>query len=70
MKDMSVSTMAKRWLNVEEAARYLSVAVYTVRDAAWSGELPFVRAGKRNIFDVHDLDAWAERRKQLEPTFR
>jgi excisionase family DNA binding protein len=67
---MSVSTVAKRWLNVQEAAAYLSVVAYTIRDAAWSGELPYVRAGKRLIFDVKDLDRWAESRKQLEPAFR
>jgi excisionase family DNA binding protein len=60
----------KRWVTVEEAARYLSVTVFTIRNAAWGGELPFVRAGKRNIFDVLDLDRWAERRKEIEPAFR
>jgi excisionase family DNA binding protein len=60
----------KRWVTVEEAARYLSVTVFTIRNAAWGGELPFVRAGKRNIFDRNDLDRWAENRKQLEPAFR
>jgi excisionase family DNA binding protein len=60
----------KRWVTVEEAARYLSVTVFTIRNAAWSGELPFIRAGKRNIFDRIDLDRWAESRKQLEPAFR
>ena len=54
----------KRWLNVNEAAAYLSVAVYTIRDAAWKGELLFVRAGKRFLFDQQDLDKWAERRKE------
>ena len=62
--------MDKRWVTVEEAARYLSVTVFTIRNAAWSGELPFIRAGKRNIFDRIDLDRWAESRKQLEPAFR
>jgi len=42
----------------------MSVAVYTIRDAAWKGDLPFVRAGKRFVFDQQDLDKWAERRKE------
>ena len=67
---MGVSTVAKRWLTVEQAADYLSVTVFTIRNAAWGGELPFVRAGKRNIFDLRDLDTWAERRKEIEPAFR
>jgi len=57
----------KRWLNVNEAAAYLSVTVYTIRDGVWSGGLPFVRAGKRFVFDQQDLDRWAEMRKEIEP---
>jgi excisionase family DNA binding protein len=64
------SIPSKRWLNVNEAAAYLSVAVYTIRDAVWSGALPFVRAGKRFVFDQQDLDRWAEMRKEIEPAFR
>jgi excisionase family DNA binding protein len=60
----------KRWLTVKEAATYLSVTVYCIRDAIWSGDLPFLRAGKRFVVDARDLDLWAEARKQLEPAFR
>ncbi|HXN24588.1 MAG TPA: helix-turn-helix domain-containing protein [Candidatus Dormibacteraeota bacterium] len=57
----------KRWFTTAEAAAYLSVAVHAVRDAVWSGHLPYVRAGKRFIFDRTDLDGWAEARKVREP---
>ena len=65
-----ISIPSKRWMTVKEAAAYLSVAVYTIRDAVWSGGLPFVRAGKRFVFDQQDLDRWAEMRKEIEPAFR
>ena len=66
---MGVSTMAKRWLNIQESADYLSVVAYTIRNAIWSGELPYVRCGKRIIVDRADLDRWCETRKQLERAF-
>jgi excisionase family DNA binding protein len=53
-----MDSMEKRWRSVDQAAEYLSVLVYTVRDATCKGELPYVRAGKRFIYDVRDLDAW------------
>ena len=62
--------MEKRWLTVQESARYLSVSVFCVRDAIWGGSLPFVKAGKRFIIDRLDLDRWAESRKQIELAFR
>lgn len=61
--------MEKRWLTVKEAANYLSVTVYCVRNAIWGGELPFVKAGKHFILDARDLDRWAEERKFLEPAY-
>lgn len=61
--------MEKRWLTVKEAANYLSVTAFCIRNAIWGGELPFVKAGKRFILDTKDLDRWAEARKFLEPAF-
>ena len=63
------SIPTKRWLTVKEAAAYLSIPIYTVRNAVWSGNLPYLRAGKRYVFDSQDLDKWAEMRKQIEPSF-
>lgn len=57
----------KRWYDVQEAAAYLAVRPYTVRDAIWSGQLPYARLGKRFVLDVRDLDRFAESRKQREP---
>lgn len=45
----------------------MAVRPYTVRDAIWSGQLPYARLGKRFVLDVHDLDRFAESRKQREP---
>lgn len=58
--------MDQRWLSVKDAATYLSVRPYTIRDFVWRGELPYVRMGKRFVFDRADLDRLAESRKQRE----
>jgi len=62
--------MDRRWLTVEQAAEYLCVAVYTVRDAVWSGRLAAAKLGKRLVYDRADLDKFAESQKRLEPAFR
>jgi excisionase family DNA binding protein len=67
---MTTVVPAKRWLNIPEAAAYLSVVAYTIRNAIWGGQLPYVRCGKRIIVDKADLDRWCESRKQLEGAFR
>lgn len=61
--------MEQRWLSVQAAAQYLSVTVFTVRDAAWRGELAYIKAGKRWVFDRLDLDKFMESRKRKEPAF-
>lgn len=59
--------MEKRWYDVQEAAAYLSVAPFTIRNAVWDGLLAYSRLGKKFIFDRADLDRLAESRKQREP---
>jgi len=62
--------VAPRLLGLEEAAAYLGVSDWTVRQLLWVGELPFVEVGSpgskrpRRLVDVRDLDAWVEIRKQ------
>jgi excisionase family DNA binding protein len=69
-REMVATVPSKRWLSIPEAAAYLSVVAYTIRSAIWSGELLYIRAGKRIIVDRTDLDRWFESRKQLEGAFR
>jgi excisionase family DNA binding protein len=59
----------KRWLTLKQAAAYMSVSLYFIRDSIWSGRLPYVRAGKRFVVDAEDLDRLAESLKQLDGAF-
>ena len=56
--------LAPRALDVRQAAKYLGVTVWLIRNLIWRGELPAVLAGKRFIIDRHDLDLWLERQKE------
>jgi predicted DNA-binding transcriptional regulator AlpA len=58
-------TIRQRLLNVEEAARYLSIAPKTIRNRLGPrAPDPFPvkpkRIGKRVLFDVKDLDAYVD----------
>ena len=57
-----------RLLGVREAAAYLSLSHWTVREMAWRGEVPEVRLGRRLLFDLRDLDALIETSKQRRGT--
>jgi excisionase family DNA binding protein len=57
-------------MRVEDAARYLSVSTWTVRDMVAAGTLRAVRLPvgngrdvRRLLFDVRDLDALVEQSK-------
>jgi excisionase family DNA binding protein len=55
--------LAPRALDVKQAAKYLGVTVWLIRNLIWRGELPAILAGKKFIVDRHDLDLWLERQK-------
>lgn len=57
------SVVSPRLLSIAQAARYLSVSTWTVREMIWRGDLPHVRCGRRILLDLRDLDTWIEREK-------
>jgi len=57
--------LLKRLLSVKEAADYLGMSVYTLRDRIARGQIPTVRDGGRLLrLDIRDLDTWIEKRKE------
>jgi excisionase family DNA binding protein len=60
---------AKRLLRVKEAAEFLSLSPWKVRQLAQDGKLPVVRScdGGAWRIDVLDLNAFIERNKTTEP---
>lgn len=53
----------RRLCSVAEAARYLAVSTWTVREMVWRGDLPHLRQGRRILLDLRDLDDWVDRAK-------
>ncbi len=53
----------RRLLSQEEAARYLGISKWTLRDLVFRGDLPCVRIKRRLLVDRQDLDAYLVRIK-------
>ena len=51
--------IAEKWINIDEAANYLSVKPATVRDWIRKGKnIPAHKIGKQWKFKYSELDAW------------
>jgi excisionase family DNA binding protein len=57
----------KRLYSIQEAADYLALSCWTVRELIWQGTLPHVRQGRRILLDIHDLDALIAHHKIRQP---
>ncbi len=62
MRKTSLQLPAVRCLSKEEAARYLGIGVTLLSGLG----IPFVKLGRRSLYDKVDLDAWIEEYKQCE----
>ena len=54
-----------RLLSQADAATYLGISYWTLRDLVFRRELPFVKIGRRILVDRQDLDAYLDRSKIL-----
>jgi excisionase family DNA binding protein len=52
-----------RLLSQQEAAHYLGISYWTVRDLVFRQEIPFIKFGRRILVDRRDLDAYLDRSK-------
>ena len=53
----------KRLFTVAEAAEYLGIPEWTVRELGWAEKVRPVRFNRRVYFDVRDLDTFIENHK-------
>jgi len=58
--------IAPRLLKTRQAAQYLSVSPWKLRNLVQSDEMPYIPGEGTSpwLFDIKDLDNWIERRKQ------
>lgn len=62
--------MARRWMRTEPSADYLGLKPATLVAYRQKGNGPrYSKLGKIAVYDIADLDAWAEARR-IEPTVR
>jgi len=54
-----------RLLDFRAASQYLSLSYWTIRDMVSRGEIPHVRAGRRVLIDVRDLNRWIDQNKEV-----
>lgn len=57
--------MSPRLLPLKDAARYIGLTVWGLREAVWRGDIPVVRfpGGRKQFIDVRDIEAFIERNK-------
>jgi excisionase family DNA binding protein len=63
MSDPRPARATRRLLTLPEAATYLGLSTWTVRDLTWKGRLPVVRITRKLLFDLRDLDALIDQEK-------
>lgn len=62
------SVLKKRLFSIPEAAEYLALSPWTIRELIWKGALPKVQPNRRILLDIRDLDTFIERNKIRETT--
>jgi len=50
-------------LTLAQAAVYLGLSPWTIRELVWKGQLPVVRMTRKLLFDLRDLDRVVEQAK-------
>jgi excisionase family DNA binding protein len=58
--------LRKRLYSVGEAAEYMGRSVNGLREMQWAGKLPYIKDGKKILFDIIDLDKWIEQNKIVD----
>lgn len=59
----SLAAPGPRLLTLPQAARYLGLSPWTIRELIWRGVLPRVRLSRKILLDQRDLDAAIETAK-------
>ena len=62
---MKENTVTPRILKTKQAALYLGVSAWKLRNLVQAGEIPYIPGEGTSpwLFDKQDLDNWIERRK-------
>jgi len=61
--------MEKRLININEASQYLGIPVKSLYNKVSQRTIPFVKIGRRTVFDLFLLDSWIEENTVKEGDF-
>ncbi|NQU83847.1 MAG: helix-turn-helix domain-containing protein [Parcubacteria group bacterium] len=61
------SPTSPRLLPLKEAAKYLGLTVWSVRERVWNGDIPVIRFpnGRKQFIDVKDMEAFIQQNKTV-----
>jgi excisionase family DNA binding protein len=59
--------MSPRLLPLKEAAEYLGLTVWAMRERIWAGDIPVVRfrGGRKMFIDTYDLEDFVQKNKTV-----
>lgn len=58
--------MEKRFVGINELAKYLDVSINTLRYWVWRKEIPYFKVGKSVKFDIIEINDWLKDKKVKE----
>ena len=60
-------SMLPRLLSVKQAAEYLGLTVWAMREAIWRGDIPVVKFpnGRKQFIDTQDIEDFISRNKSV-----
>ena len=58
---------SQRFLNTRQLANFLNISIFFVYKLASEKKIPFIKLGKKLLFDVNKIEAWLENEHAIEP---
>lgn len=55
--------MKKRLINKKELAEYLNLSIYTIDTWVSQNRIPYIKMGRRVLFDLDEIEKWIEEQK-------
>lgn len=66
-KNLKTDRVEPRLLALKDAAQYLGISTWGLRERIWNGEIPVVQwpGGRKQFLDVQDLNRFIEENKRV-----
>jgi excisionase family DNA binding protein len=64
-KEIRIIAVRKRYVDIHQLAEYTSLGISTIYKLVHRNCIPYIKKGKKLLFDLHDIDHWMEQDKIL-----